>query len=172
MANDEPIRISPVTEADLHCVASLAREIWYLHYPGIITVRQIDYMLAQRYQPSAIGDSIRAGDTWWDKLEVGSRLAGFTSSERGSDPTSIKLDKLYVHPSQQRCGYGYKLVRHIEMRSRSKGYQTIYLQVNKGNAASITFYRRAGFTLTDRVQVDIGNNFIMDDFVFSKKLVG
>ena len=172
MARDEAMPISPVTEADLHSVANLAREIWYLHYPGIITVRQIDYMLAQRYQPSAIGSSIRAGDTWWDKLEVGSYLAGFTSYERGLDPSSIKLDKLYVHPSQQHRGFGYKLLRHVETQSRSRGYQMIYLQVNKENAASIAFYRRAGFTLTDHVKVDIGNNFFMDDFVFSRELVG
>jgi ribosomal protein S18 acetylase RimI-like enzyme len=46
----------------------------------------------------------------------------------------------------------------------------LYLQVNKGNTASIAFYRRAGFEVTDSVKVDIGHGYVMDDFVMSKQL--
>jgi hypothetical protein len=32
----------------------LAHEIWHRHYPGIITVEQIDYMLAHGYSREAL----------------------------------------------------------------------------------------------------------------------
>ena len=46
--------ITPLSEADIGPVCALAREIWVQHYPGIITVRQIEYMLEQRYSPDVI----------------------------------------------------------------------------------------------------------------------
>jgi GNAT superfamily N-acetyltransferase len=171
----ETVVISPVAEPDLDPIARLAREIWYLHYPGIITVRQIDYMLAQRYRPDVISSQIDAREAWWDKIEAGPLLAGFACYEPGSaaqsaKPASVKLDKLYVHPRAQRRGLGYALVEHIETCSRERGFSTLYLQVNKGNSSSIAFYRRAGFEITDHVKVKIGNGFVMDDYVMSKQL--
>lgn len=170
--NKETIRISAVSEQDADAVSQLAREIWYLHYPGIITVSQIDYMLAQRYQPDAIASQIRTNQAWWDKIAIGPVLAGFAGYEAGSDSASVKLDKLYVHPRLQGRGLGYALVRHVEARCRERGFSRLYLQVNKGNTASIAFYRRAGFAVTDKVVVEIGNGYVMDDFVMSKRLEG
>jgi ribosomal protein S18 acetylase RimI-like enzyme len=162
--------ISAVLEQDVSAIAQLAREIWYLHYPGIITVSQIDYMLEQRYQPAAIASQIKTNEAWWDKIAVGSTLAGFAGYEPAADSASVKLDKLYVHPRVQGRGFGYALVRHVEARSRERGFSRLYLQVNKGNTASIAFYRRAGFAVTEKVVVDIGNGYVMDDFVMSKQL--
>jgi ribosomal protein S18 acetylase RimI-like enzyme len=167
---EETGRITPVAESDLDALAELAREIWYLHYPGIITVSQIDYMLAQRYHPSVIAAQIESGETWWDKLLVGSVLAGFACYEPGSRPDSVKLDKLYVHPRVQGCGFGYKLVQHGEKTSAERGYVQLYLQVNKGNAASIAFYRRAGFNVTEEITLDIGEGYFMEDFVMAKSI--
>lgn len=166
----ETVRISPVRQADLTGIADIAREIWYLHYPGIITVGQIDYMLGQRYQPDLIGKQIASRAAWWDKLEVSGSLAGFAGYEPGSAPGSVKLDKLYVHPRWQGRGLGYALVQNTVAHSIGRGYSTLYLQVNKGNAASVRFYHRAGFRVTDSVRIDIGDGFVMDDFVMSKQL--
>jgi len=171
----ETALISPVAEPDLEPVARLAREIWYLHYPGIITVRQIDYMLAQRYRPDVIASQIATQEAWWDKIESGSFLAGFACYEPGAaetsgKPASVKLDKLYVHPRAQRHGFGCALVEHVETCSRERGFSKLYLQVNKGNTGSIAFYRRAGFDVTDSVTVDIGGGYVMDDYIMSKQL--
>ena len=48
MASTIDFGISPLHDADIGPVCALAREIWMQHYPGIITVKQIEYMLAQR----------------------------------------------------------------------------------------------------------------------------
>jgi GNAT superfamily N-acetyltransferase len=47
------LTIDAGTRADIALVARLADTIWRLHYPGIITDEQIDYMLARGYAPEA-----------------------------------------------------------------------------------------------------------------------
>jgi len=163
-----PCRISPVTPSCAPAVCALAREIWYQHYPGIITVRQIDYMLDQRYRPETILEQIASGRAWWDKIEVEGRLAGFAQYELGSKPGSMKLDKIYVHSRYRGKGYGSALLAHVEAATRGKGMRTLYLQVNKGNSSSIAVYRRNGFEVTGSIKVDIGGGFFMDDYVMEK----
>jgi len=168
MANPIGLRISPVRAADIAPVCALAREIWMQHYPGIITVRQIEYMLAQRYSPAAIRMQLQAGEAWWDKLEVRGDLCGFASYERGTDARTMKLDKLYVHQLIRGQGYGAALIDHVTTVARRQGMDKLMLQVNKYNHGSIAAYRRVGFAVAKTVKVDIGNGFFMDDYVMEK----
>jgi GNAT superfamily N-acetyltransferase len=163
-------RISPVGPADVPAICALAREIWYQHYPGIITVRQIDYMLDQRYGPETILQQIAGGHAFWDKIEIDGKLAGFAHYEPGSKPGSMKLDKIYLHSRHRGKGYGSVLLAHIEAQARARGMRTLYLQVNKGNTTSIAVYRRNGFEVAGNVKVDIGGGFFMDDHVMEKKV--
>jgi len=41
---------------------------------------------------------------------------------------------------------------------------TIFLQVNKKNPA-IAFYQKKGFTIKEEAVFDIGQGFVMDDFI-------
>ena len=82
----------------------------------------------------------------------------------------MKLDKIYVHDRYRGKGYGSALLRHAEEQARRLGMQTLYLQVNKGNATAIAAYRRNGFEVTDDIKVDIGGGFWMDDYVMEKKV--
>lgn len=170
MALPADYRITPVYDEDIAPVCALAREIWLQHYPGIITVRQIEYMLAQRYVPDVIRAQLRAGEAWWDKLEVRGELCGFASCEPGSTARSMKLDKLYVHQLVRGKGYGAALIAHVAGAARRQGMDTLYLQVNKNNHASVAAYRRAGFSVARMVKVDIGKGFFMDDYVMEKSL--
>ena len=168
MSGPADIRISPVRDADIVPVCALAREIWLQHYPGIITVKQIEYMLAQRYSPEAIRKQLQAGEAWWDKLEAGGELCGFASYERGAEARSMKLDKLYVHQLARGKGYGAALIDHVARAARQQGMDNLYLQVNKYNHGSVAAYLRVGFAVAKTVKVDIGNGFFMDDYVMDK----
>ncbi len=171
MAVPADFSISPVRHADIAPVCALAREIWLQHYPGIITVRQIEYMLAQRYSPGAIRAQLQTGEAWWDKLEVQGELCGFASCERGAQVRAMKLDKLYVHQLVRGKGYGAALIEHAAQAARRQGMDSLYLQVNKYNHGSVAAYLRTGFTVAKTVKVDIGNGFFMDDYVMSRSLV-
>ena len=44
-----PPTIKPAKVNDAKEIYQLARDIWFLHYPGLITIKQIEYMLEQKY---------------------------------------------------------------------------------------------------------------------------
>ena len=172
MAGTPDFSISPVRDADIAPVCALAREIWMQHYPGIITVRQIEYMLAQRYSPDAIRMQLHASAAWWDKLEVRGELCGFASYQRGTTARAMKLDKLYVHQLARGKGYGAALIDHVTEAARRRGMDHLTLQVNKYNHGSVAAYLRVGFSVAKTVKADIGNGFFMDDYVMEKEVRG
>lgn len=162
--------ISPVQERDQYEICQLARETWHLHYPGIITVKQIDYMLEQRYAPREIKRLIASPNCNWLKVELEHTIRGFGHFDENSAARSIKIDKLYVHPRAQGLGCGAALVRHAETHYGRLGFKKISLQVNKGNLAAIAFYVKAGYQKEQSIIFNIGQGFVMDDFIMSKAL--
>jgi ribosomal protein S18 acetylase RimI-like enzyme len=163
-------RILPLREEDISDLVQLARDIWHRHYPSIITVEQIEYMLAQRYHPDVIRGQLASGSAWWDKLMLDGAMIAFTSYELGKHPYEMKLDKLYVRYDLRGHGYGSLLIRHVESQARLHGCRRLSLQVNKHNTSAIAAYRRNGFEVVESAKFDIGNGFYMDDYVMAKGL--
>ena len=158
------ISIAPLAPEDVEALCGLAREIWRAHYPPIIGAAQTEYMLAQRYEPSIIRSELGRDDIFWDVLRVDDTMAAFASSIV-ENTRELKLDKLYVHPARQRCGYGGLLMDHTCERARALGLAAVTLAVNKHNHAAIASYRKHGFDIRDAVVKDIGGGFVMDDYV-------
>jgi len=165
-------RIEPVTEADVERLAALAREIWFAHYPAIIGVAQIEYMLAQRYSPGVIRAELARSDLWWRKLTAGGDMAGFASWYLTAAVGEMKLDKLYVHPRHQRRGHGGRLIEGACKVTREQGCDRLVLAVNKGNHDAIAAYLKHGFRVAEAVVKDIGDGFVMDDYVMVKSVTG
>jgi ribosomal protein S18 acetylase RimI-like enzyme len=164
------IEVRPVAPEDVAAVVTLARDIWHLHYPGIITPAQIDYMLDQRYQPTRVLDELAQPDIWWDQAFLGTARVGFASCHFLPASAEMKLDKLYVHPSAQRQGVGQALTRAVVAHGRAQGATTLMLAVNKHNAGAIAAYERSGFSIREAVCADIGDGFVMDDFIMTRPL--
>jgi GNAT superfamily N-acetyltransferase len=165
-------RIEPLTAADVEPLAALAREIWYAHYPAIITTAQIEYMLGLRYNFETVHAELRQSGLWWDKLMVGDEMAGFASYFLAQARGEMKLDKLYVHPRHQRCGYGGMMIARACEVARGQGCERLALAVNKNNAGAIAAYLKHGFQVADAVVKDIGDGFVMDDYIMVKPVTG
>lgn len=161
-------RIEPVSDADIPSLVALARDTWHRHYPAIISVAQIEYMLAERYHPDLIRSQLRLRGVWWDKLVTAEGLAAFAATESGARAGEIKIDKLYVGYQLRGRGFGAALLQHIDQRAIDMGIQRLYLQVNKYNTSAIGAYRRSGFEITESARFDIGNGFVMDDYVMAR----
>ena len=162
------LRILPLAEADIAEVIALAGVIWRHHYPGIISMEQIDYMLGQRYTPEVIGAQLHSGSAWWDKVLLDARMMGFTQYELYEG--TMKLDKLYLHQDFQRRGYGGIVLAHVEQQALSRGLHAVRLNVNKYNTKSIAAYRKSGYDIIDTVVADIGRGYVMDDYIMQKQL--
>ncbi len=151
-------------------VARLARVIWHAHYPGIISVEQIDYMLERGYALDALARFLDDPGRGLELAIVDGAIAGFAAWYLTEDPESAKLDKLYVLPSRQRLGLGRRLIACVEDRARAAGAATLILNVNKQNGQAIAAYRKHGFAIREAVVVDIGGGHVMDDYVMAKPL--
>ena len=65
---------------------------------------------------------------------------------------------------------GGAMLRHVEAKTRELGRTRLYLTVNKGNAGSIAVYLKSGFVVREEAVFDIGNGYLMDDYVMEKRL--
>jgi ribosomal protein S18 acetylase RimI-like enzyme len=61
------------------------------------------------------------------------------------------------------------LIKFVEDSSR-KGQEAVFLNVNKNNPA-IKFYERMNYKVSNQIVINIGNGYVMDDYIMEKKLV-
>jgi GNAT superfamily N-acetyltransferase len=164
------VTIAPLAPEEVGRLVVLARAVWHAHYPGIITAAQIEYMLNERYRPDAIRGELGRDGVWWDTLTENGKLAAFANYLLTGARGELKLDKLYVDPARQRAGLGGLLLEHVCEAARRHGCDRLMLAVNKRNADAIAAYRKHGFTIESAVVRDIGNGFVMDDYVMSRTI--
>jgi GNAT superfamily N-acetyltransferase len=164
------IRLDPLTEADFGIVADLADRIWRSHYITMISMAQIDYMLDGRYAPERLRGYVDAQARWLWLLRVDGVPAGYCSCSLGDDADAMKLEQLYLLAEYQGKGLGGAMLRHVEAKTRELGRTRLYLTVNKGNAGSIAVYLKSGFVVREEAVFDIGNGYVMDDYVMEKRL--
>lgn len=162
------IEITPLRPEEAEAVATLAGQVWRAHYPGIISVEQIEYMLAQRYRPILIKQFIARGDTWL-AARAGGELVGFAHAHP-LQPGDWKLDKLYVATELQGHGIGGQLIAAVADAARRHGITRLILRVNRENHPAIRAYLKHGFKIATLVDEDIGQGFVMQDYVMVKEL--
>ncbi len=156
----------------------LAGIIWRQHYVGIISVAQIDYMLAGRFSDEALREYMQAADRWLELLRVSGTPVGYCGYELASmdgdgneaSPAGMKLGQLYVLESHRGMGLGKFMLGHVEGRARELDRRALWLQVNKQNTGAIEFYRAAGFEVVREAVFEIGGGFVMDDYVMAKRV--
>jgi ribosomal protein S18 acetylase RimI-like enzyme len=61
-------------------------------------------------------------------------------------------------------------LQHVEREVRAGEGRRLILSVNKRNTKAITAYQRNGFVIADSVVTDIGDGFVMDDYIMTKDL--
>ena len=164
------MQIIPAGEEHLPTIAKLAAVIWRACYPGIISSKQIEYMLSRMYALDTMREEIRARGIRYDLLLMEDNAVGFASYGPVSEDGVMKLHKLYLMPELHGQGLGSRLLRHCEQVVRAAGAYRLVLSVNKRNTKAIAAYRRNGFTIAESVVTDIGGGFVMDDYIMAKEL--
>jgi len=170
------VSLSPVTDGHFAELREVAGVIWRQHYTGIISAAQIDFMLASRFTDEALDEQLRATDRWLHLLRVSDTPVGYCSYELASidsgqhEPAAMKLGQFYVLESHRGTGLGRFMLRHVETHSSALGRQLLWLQVNKQNAPAIRFYKKTGFQVVREAVFDIGEGFVMDDYLMAKRI--
>ncbi len=157
------------TEEEIRKIAGLAEEIWHECFPGIISEEQINYMVEKFQSYSAMTEQIlNQGYSYlavWDNGE----LCGYICI-KPEDDERFFLSKLYLRADKRGRGVSSLMLKRVFEEARRAGKKTVYLTVNKYNSHAVMIYKKIGFTVADKTVTDIGNGFVMDDYVMEYKL--
>jgi len=124
-------------------------------------------MLDLFYSEAKIKSEIEEGIIWEMLLE-NEKPIGYLVCKIESE--KIYISKIYLKAETRGKGLGrFLLNRAIELAKQYNKY-LIYLNVNKNNSDSIAFYERNGFQKIDEGIFDIGNGYVMDDFIYELNL--
>lgn len=157
--------IEPVTTPEaIAAVEKLARTIWEEHYTPIIGAAQVAYMIEKYQSAAAIEKQIRDEAYRYYLLDG---VGYFSIQCRGE---RLFLSKLYLLKSHRGAGLGRKAVDFICKEALRMGLGSVELTVNKHNSGAIAAYECMGFERCEAVVAEIGDGFVMDDYVMRKRL--
>jgi GNAT superfamily N-acetyltransferase len=161
--------ISVATESQLGIVQNLAKAIWPDAYGAILSQEQLDYMMKMMYSNESLSSQLRNNNVFL-LAELNEVIIGFASYELNYQNSSFtKIHKLYVLPEIQGKGVGKELIYYIQNIAKNQANKGLILNVNKYNKAK-DFYKYNGFEIADSVVVDIGNDYVMDDYIMKKSI--
>ena len=99
------------------------------------------------------------------------RIVGYTGGHVEADTNRFFISKIYLLKEHRGEGLCSATIRFYERLARERGLDALYLTVNKHNEMAIRAYKAKGFEVIDAVETDIGDGYIMDDYIMEKKLV-
>lgn len=161
--------ISVTTADGLKIIINLTKKIWPVAYGEILTMAQLDYMIDKFYNETALLELIDKGHVFYLAQDNNNNYVGFVSHELNSEPNKTKIHKIYVLPETQGTGLGRQFFELVKEKAIENNQKAIFLNVNKQNNA-IYFYTKLGFTKVKDEVIDIGEGYVMDDYVMEIKI--
>ena len=158
------------TDENFSSIRAIAEAVWPIAYSTTLSQEQFDYMMEMMYSiPSLQLQANEKKHRFILAIEEETVL-GFASYElnHGKKPKT-KIHKIYILTNHQGKGIGKALINFIANEANERHQKGLILNVNKKNIA-IRFYESIGFTISNEEVIDIGNGYVMDDFVMEKTI--
>lgn len=149
-------------------VADTAREIWFEYFPGVISVDQVRYMVEKFQSADAITRQIAEDGYRYFLVTGDGDILGYLAVRDDGD--RLFVSKLYLKKQFRGKGYFSVMLSFIEEMAGDGKYKSLYLTVNRHNDHAIAVYRKKGFGIAGEQVTDIGNGFVMDDYIMEKAL--
>ncbi len=159
------IHLNSAKETDLDTIANMAREIWNVHYVCMVGQEQVDYMLGKFYNRESLIEQMHVKKHSFYLIEEGKDAIGFLSVSSENDADYF-LHKFYIYSHKSNSGAGTETLNQLLKLVNPK---TLTLTVNRENFKSINFYFKTGFKINRVEDFDIGEGYLMNDFVMVKQ---
>lgn len=164
------ISIVAATKQHIPTIRKLAKHFWPVAFKSILTAEQIDYMMEMMYSYVALEKQMNEGHQYAIAQENNDNV-GYVSYETNHNQSNkTKIHKLYISPNHQRHGIGKAMLDYVAHHALQSDNNALFLNVNKYNTKAINFYNKHHLFLAKEETIDIGNGFVMDDFVFELTL--
>lgn len=159
------MKIVKIDKTQLQIIQDLAYAIWPSAYGEILSAQQLKYMLDKFYSVAALTQQLEEKKhVFYNAIDDFGKPVGFVSYELNCEANKTKIHKIYVLPETQGTGLGKQLVALVKEQALLNDQKAIFLNVNKYNKAKF-FYEKLGFTIVKEEVIDIGDNYVMDDYV-------
>lgn len=153
------------TEEQIALTAELAAGIWREYYCSIISVEQIEYMLGRFQTPDAISAQITEQGYEYYLMDCGGEWAGYLAIQPNVEQGKLFLSKFYVRQECRGRGYASQAMAKVVELCRKHGLRAVWLTVNRHNEKAVAVYRKKGFCEVSTQIADIGNGYVMDDYI-------
>ena len=139
--------IRTIRPDELENLERVASKVWHQSYDVLLGPEQVDYMLDMFQNQKAFREQINSGYIYRGMYANG-ELVGYTGSVV-EEVGRVFLSKLYI----------------------LEEYRNVYLTVNKKNPVR-KMYEYMGFKIVKSVVTDIGEGYVMDDYVMQWDISG
>lgn len=144
-------------------LARLAHTIWFEYWGIILEKGQITYMVDKFQSEHAMKNQIENENYSYYFINLNNQNAGYFGVADNDD--YLFLSKLYLLKDYRGKGLGHKAFDKIVQIAKSLNHNKIRLTVNKYNTNTIKAYEQWGFKTIDDVVTDIGEGYVMDDYI-------
>ncbi len=158
------VTFKETSEKDIPLIRTLAEKSWKSSYQEILSTDQIDYMLQNMYSAEEILSQLKNPNYHYFIIEENSIPAGFIGFENHYEEKTTKLHRIYLLDDFKGNGLGKAALQFLKEKVSEASDNRIILNVNKNNAAQ-KMYESQGFTVYAEGIFDIGNDYVMDDYL-------
>ena len=157
-----------VEQSSITELADFAYDVFVDYYNDLIGHKQATYMANKFLSIDAIR-KLMEESAIFKIVKKDNQIVGFI--EYIKEDNKLFLSKLYVEKNNRGLGIGKLMFNDCLEYAKINNLNTIYLTVNKYNMPSINIYKNLGFKIVDAVVSDIGNNYVMDDYIMEYQVV-
>ena len=153
------------TDEQIAELCNLAKEIWNEYSIRFISQEQIDYMLEKFQSEQSIKGQVNFQKYRYFFLEEDGENIGYFAIQHKKN--ELFLSKVYIKKDFRGKGYFRKAFNNaITKLAIELELPKITLTVNKYNLPSVCIYENMDFNRVDSIETDIGDGYIMDDYVY------
>ncbi len=150
--------------SDITIIQQLARLSWGAAYATILSKDQLEYMLEMMYSEETINGHFQNTNYHYYLILEGDNALGFVGFEHHAEDKTTKLHRIYLIPEAKGKGAGKLGLNLVKSQAEKAGDSRIILTVNKHNSAK-DFYESQGYRIYDEGVFDVGDNYVMDDYL-------
>ncbi|KIA88903.1 hypothetical protein OA86_09050 [Kaistella jeonii] len=121
-------------------------------------------MLSEMYSSAVISTQIKNSNYHYYLIINEDQIVGFIGFELHYEGKTTKLHRIYLLPEAKGKNIGKEGMNFLKEEVASNADNRIILKVNKDNAAK-NFYESQGYKVYEEGIFDIGNGFVMDDYL-------
>lgn len=157
-------KLPVITNQGINQLFEVVQVIWKDVFTPIIGSEQVAYMLKNYQSIENITHEINEGARYF-LLTYENQAVGYTAYEETEE--HIYISKLYLAEGVRGKGLSSDIFNWYETLAKGK---KLHLNVNQGNKLAISVYEHRGFERVGERYVEIGEGYIMNDYIYEKNL--